>query len=48
MKRSYQYILYGILALIGIYGIMSGKFLFLFLMIPIGFGFFRNKKDDSH
>ncbi|WP_431133763.1 hypothetical protein [Psychroserpens mesophilus] len=45
MKSSSQVILYIILAIITIYGIVSGKFLFLIFMIPLGLNFFK-KKDD--
>ncbi|MBO6605721.1 hypothetical protein [Psychroserpens sp.] len=41
MKRSHQIILYAVLAGITIYGFLSGKFLFLVFVIPLGFGFFR-------
>ncbi|WP_040247291.1 hypothetical protein [Psychroserpens mesophilus] len=45
MKPSYQVILYVILASITIYGIVSGKFLFLIFMLPLGFSFFKKKND---
>ncbi|WP_197052683.1 hypothetical protein [Psychroserpens sp. Hel_I_66] len=45
MKQSYEIVLYIILAGITIYGIVTGKFLFLVFMIPLGFGFFRKNKD---
>ncbi|MEY8850080.1 hypothetical protein AB9K26_14765 [Psychroserpens sp. XS_ASV72] len=45
MKLSNQVIIYLILAAITMYGIISGKFLFLVLLIPLGFGWFKNDKD---
>jgi len=44
MKREYQIILYIILAAITIFGIITGKYLFLVFMIPLGFGGFFKKK----
>ena len=49
MKTRYLWILLTIAVAITIYGVISGKFFFLFLMLPFGFGFFRrNKKDEDH
>lgn len=36
-----------VLALITIIGLVTGKYLFLFLAIPLGFNFFRKKKDED-
>ncbi|MBA6153174.1 hypothetical protein [Gelidibacter maritimus] len=48
MKTKYVWILLTIAALITIYGVLSGKFFFLFLMLPFGFGLFRrNDKDED-
>jgi len=49
MKTKYVWILLSIAALITIYGVLSGKFFFLFFMIPLGFGLFKkkNKNDDD-
>ncbi|GAL66768.1 hypothetical protein JCM19301_1312 [Jejuia pallidilutea] len=44
MKYSYKVILMIILAAITIYGLVTGKYLFLVFMFPLGLGFF-NKKD---
>lgn len=46
MKTKYVWILLTIAAAITIYGVISEKFLFLFLMLPLGFGLFREKDDD--
>ncbi|WP_157503095.1 MULTISPECIES: hypothetical protein [Mangrovimonas] len=47
MKTKHLYILLGIALLITLYGVISGKFFFLFLILPFGFGFFNRKKDDE-
>ncbi len=36
-----------VLAVITIIGLVTGKFLFLFLAIPLGFNFFGKKKDEE-
>ncbi|WP_369996723.1 hypothetical protein [Winogradskyella sp.] len=46
MKYSYKLILMAILAAITIYGLVTGKYLFLVFMIPLSFSFF-NKKDSD-
>ncbi|MCA0132589.1 hypothetical protein [Winogradskyella alexanderae] len=46
MKYNYKVTLMAILALITIYGIITGKYLFLVLMFPIGF-LFKKKEDDK-
>jgi len=47
MKREMLITLYIICALITIYGLVSGKFLFLLFVLPFGFNFFKNKKDSD-
>lgn len=47
MKRKYVWILLTIAALITIYGVLSGKFFFLFLMLPFGFGWFNKKNKND-
>ena len=47
MKRSYSHILMPIAAAITIYGIVTGKFLFLLILLPLGFDFFRKGKDGD-
>jgi len=46
MKRKHQIILYIVLAGITIFGLVTGKFLFLVFMIPLGFGVFKKKNKD--
>ncbi|MDU8885093.1 hypothetical protein RXV94_02895 [Yeosuana sp. MJ-SS3] len=47
MKRERLIIIYTICVLITVYGLVSGKFLFLLFVLPLGFGFFnKNKKDN--
>ncbi|HUH27298.1 hypothetical protein [Gelidibacter sp.] len=47
MKTKYVWILLTIAALITFYGVLSGKFFFLFFMLPLGFGLFKRKgKED--
>ena len=48
MKKKYVWLLLTIAAIITIYGVLSGKFFFLFLMLPLSFGLFKkNEKDDD-
>jgi len=47
MKKEIIIALYIICALVTIYGLVTGKFLFLLLMIPFGFGLFNKKKNNS-
>ena len=47
MKKSHIYLVLIIGLLITVYGLITGKFYFLFLIIPLGFGFFRRKEDNS-
>ncbi|MBO3099173.1 hypothetical protein [Gelidibacter pelagius] len=47
MKTKYVWILLTIAALITIYGVLSGKFFFLFFMLPLGFGLFKRKDKDE-
>jgi hypothetical protein len=47
MKTKYVWILLTIAAALTIYGVISGKFFFLFFMLPLGFGFFKRKNKDD-
>ncbi len=47
MKQQYQYLFFAIAAVITIYGLVTGKFLFLLLMFPLGLGFFKKEKDNK-
>ncbi|MCL8007159.1 hypothetical protein [Gelidibacter japonicus] len=47
MKTQYVWILLTIAALITIYGVITGKYFFLFLMLPFGFGIFKRKDKDE-
>ncbi|WP_026754807.1 hypothetical protein [Sediminibacter sp. Hel_I_10] len=47
MKRQYQILLYLLLAGITIYGLITGKFLFLVFMIPLSLGIFKKDKDKD-
>ncbi len=44
LKKNWLYI---VAALITLVGLITGKFFFLFLVIPFGFGFFKRDKKDS-
>ncbi|WP_345275767.1 hypothetical protein [Litoribaculum gwangyangense] len=46
MKYSYKVILMIVLAGITIFGIVTGKFLFLVFMFPLGLDWFKKKKSD--
>ncbi|MCB4807585.1 hypothetical protein LG651_04930 [Tamlana sp. 62-3] len=46
MKYSYKVILMVVLAAITIYGLVTGRYLFLVFMFPFGFNLF--KKKDEH
>ncbi|WP_391595004.1 hypothetical protein [Winogradskyella sp.] len=46
MKYNLKVILMVLLAIITIYGIVTGRYFFLFFMFPLGFGFWRKK--DKH
>ncbi|MFH4963387.1 hypothetical protein V8G69_00155 [Gaetbulibacter sp. M235] len=49
MKQKYLYIILGIALIITLIGLITGKFFFLFLILPFGFSFFRkNKGDDTN
>ncbi|WP_242091954.1 hypothetical protein [Aestuariivivens sediminicola] len=43
MSYNSKMLLMVILAVITIYGIVTGKYLFLIFMIPLGFDFFKKK-----
>ncbi|WP_250433213.1 hypothetical protein [Hanstruepera flava] len=47
MSAKTQYTLMILAAIITIYGLVTGKFLFLLFMIPFGFSFLK-KKNDEH
>lgn len=47
MKQKHIWILLTIAAIITIYGVVSGRFFFLFLIFPLGLGVFR-KKNKEH
>ncbi len=47
MKPKYLYIILGIALLITLLGLITGKFFFLFLILPFGFGIFKRNKDDD-
>ncbi|WP_190246311.1 hypothetical protein [Gelidibacter gilvus] len=47
MKTKYVWILLTVAALITIYGVLSGKFFFLFFMLPLGFGLFKRKDKED-
>ena len=47
MKKQYLDLVLLIALIITVYGLITGRFLFLFLIIPIGFGWFRNKKKSE-
>lgn len=46
MSAKTQYTLMILSAIITIYGLVTGKFLFLLVMIPFGFSFLRKKNDE--
>lgn len=46
MSTKTQYTLMILAAIITIYGLITGKFLFLLFMIPFGFSFLRMKDDE--
>mgnify|MGYP000008479544 CR=1 FL=1 len=47
MKNKYTYLILTIALLITIYGVVSGKFFFLFIFLPLGLGLFSRKKKDD-
>ena len=47
MSAKTQYALMILAAIITIYGLVTGKFLFLLFMIPFGFSFLK-KNNDEH
>jgi hypothetical protein len=46
MKSSYKILLMIIAVLITIFGLVTGKFLFLFVLLPLGFLFKKKEKED--
>ena len=44
MKKKYTDLLILIGIAITVYGLVTGRYLFLFLIIPIGFGFLKKGK----
>lgn len=47
MKQQYMYLIFVIAGLITVYGLITGKFLFLLLMLPLGFGLFKKKDNEE-
>lgn len=47
MKYQYKVILMVVLAAITIFGLVTGRYLFLVFMFPFGFGFFKKKDSES-
>jgi hypothetical protein len=47
MKEKHLYVILGIALLITLAGLITGKFFFLFLILPFGFGFFRKNKNNE-
>jgi hypothetical protein len=47
IKPKYLYLVLGIASIITLLGLITGKFYFLFLILPFGFGLFKKDK-DSH
>ncbi|MGA1227090.1 MAG: hypothetical protein ACO3VF_07650 [Tamlana sp.] len=47
MKYEYKVILMIILAAITIFGLLTGRYLFLVFMFPLGFNLFKKKDSDS-
>jgi len=47
MKPKYLYLILGISLLITLIGLFTGKFFFLFLIFPIGFGLFKKDKNSN-
>lgn len=47
MSNKSQSLLMVLAAIITIYGLITGKFLFLLVMIPFGFSFLRKKSNDK-
>ncbi|WP_282136422.1 hypothetical protein [Seonamhaeicola maritimus] len=47
MKEKHVYIILTIALIITAFGVITGRYFFLFLIIPLGFGWFKkgNKKD---
>ncbi|WP_218140991.1 hypothetical protein [Hyunsoonleella jejuensis] len=46
MNYSYKVIVMVVLAAITIYGLITGRYLFLVFMFPLGLGFFNKKGKD--
>lgn len=46
MSNKTQKLLMVLAAIITIYGLITGKYLFLLVMIPFGFSFLRKKNDE--
>ncbi|WP_198658901.1 hypothetical protein [Winogradskyella tangerina] len=47
MKYNFKVIAMIILALITIYGLITGRYLFLFIMFPLGLGILSRKDSDE-
>ncbi|SDZ91995.1 hypothetical protein SAMN05421540_102181 [Psychroflexus halocasei] len=48
MKLSKTTILYALAAIVTIYGLVTGRFLFIFLAFPLGLFSFMNKNDKNN
>ncbi|MGO2102733.1 MAG: hypothetical protein ACTH3E_06780 [Psychroflexus halocasei] len=48
MKFNRTNILYIIAAIVTLYGLVTGRFLFIFLAFPLGLFSFMNKKGDDN
>ena len=47
MKKQLFDIILVVAIIISLYGLITGRYLFLFLMIPLGFSWFKSKKDPG-
>ncbi|WP_370390642.1 hypothetical protein [uncultured Winogradskyella sp.] len=47
MKSQWQYILWIVLAVVTIYGLITGRYLFFVLFLPLGFSLFKKKDGDK-
>ncbi|MBJ6367737.1 hypothetical protein [Snuella sedimenti] len=47
MKQKHLYILLGIALIITLIGLLTGKFFFLLLILPFGFGLFKKQHKNE-
>ncbi|MBT8257389.1 MAG: hypothetical protein KJO49_02885 [Bacteroidia bacterium] len=47
MKKELSNFILLLAIAISLYGLITGRYLFLFLIIPIGFSWFRSKKNSG-